>query len=306
MIEIIFLGTSASVPTKDRGLPCIIMRRKGELFMFDCGEGSQRTFLYSGVGINKPLKIFISHMHGDHVLGIPGLISSMSLLGRTRDVDIYGPSGIKEFIEHIFNIIPTNLRFQVITHEISHEGIIYENNEYRVRVVKGAHSIINLIYSLEEKARPGKFYPEKAEALGIPRGPLWGRLQKGYTIRLPDGTIIKPEDVMGSPRPGFKIVYTGDTCPCDSLLEIAHGADLLIHEATYADNLRARALKEGHSTARLAAEIALRANVKKLILTHISARYSGLEDLLLKEALKVFPNTELAYDGMKITLSYHD
>ncbi len=302
MIEIVFLGTSASVPTRERGLPCIVIRRKGELLMFDCGEGSQRAFLQSGLGLNKPLKVFISHMHGDHVLGLPGLLSSMSLLGRTNKVDIYGPPGIREFLERIFELVPATINYEIRVHEILHEGVVCETEEYIVRVAKGHHPVVNFIYALEERERPGKFYPEKAEALGVPKGPLCGLLQRGHEIRLPDGRIIKPEDVMGPPRPGLKVVYTGDTSPCEELIEISRGADLLIHESTYLDNLRARALKEGHSTAKLAAEDALRAGVRMLVLTHISARYSGVEKLLLDEARKVFENTELAFDGMRITL----
>ncbi len=305
MIEIIFLGTSASIPTKERGLPCIVVRRKGALLMFDCGEGAQRSFLQMGLGINKPMMIFISHLHGDHVLGIPGLLSTMNLLGREKELYIYGPKGLRDLLEGIFSVIQPEFNFKIYVNEVT-DGIVFEGKEYVVKAKWGLHSIPNLMYSLEERSRPGRFYPERAIKLGVPKGPLWSKLQRGEKVKLDNGRIIYPEDVMGPPRPGIKITYSGDTAPCEDMIKLAKGSDLLIHEATYADKLRERALKEGHSTARLAAIIALRAEVKELVLTHISARYVGTSQILLKEASEVFPNTRIAYDSMKVILRYHN
>lgn len=298
-LRVIFLGTSASVPTDERSLPSIIIQREGDILMFDCGEGTQRQMIRAGIGLNRKMIVFITHMHGDHILGLPGMIQTMSLLGRNKPLKIYGPNGIRDFMEAIIKTVKFWLSFPIMVNEVNLEGTIYENEDYKVQAVFAEHSIQSLAYALIEKPRPGRFYPEKALALGIPKGPLWSLLQKGMEITLPDGRIIKPSNVLGPPRPGRKIVYSGDTRPSEKIVELARNADILIHEATLGDDLADRALEEGHSTPSEAAQVALKANVKLLILTHISARYSNPR-ILLEQAKKIFPNTHIPNDLEKI------
>ncbi len=293
--QVIFLGTAGSMPTKSRGLPCIAIRRKGELLLFDCGEGAQRQIIKAGIGFPSKFKIFITHLHGDHVLGLPGLLQTLSLLDRSAPLEIYGPKGLRDFIDSIKETVRFLLTFDVMVKEIG-EGIVIEDKEYIVRSSWTDHSIPCLAYSLEEKPKPGKFYPEKAISLGIPRGPLWKKLQLGFTIKLPDGRVIEPSQVLGPPKPGVKIVYSGDTRPCGAVINLALNADLLIHEATFDDSLAERALRDGHSTSSQAAEVALKANAKFLALFHVSARYEGRLNVILNQAKKIFPNAIVAED----------
>jgi ribonuclease Z len=254
----------------------------------------------AGVGFHRKTKIFITHMHGDHVLGLPGLLQTMSLLDREKKLDIYGPQGIKAFVEAISQTVQFTLTFPVQVSEIE-AGLVCKEREYTVHAALSNHMIPSLAYVLTEKPRPGRFHPEKAKALGVPEGPLWSKLQGGSAVKLPDGRIVKPELILGSPRPGRKIVYTGDTRPSEKLVRLAENADLLIHEATFDDELLERAWEDGHSTPSQAAETAKEAGVKRLVLTHISARY-GDAGMLVEHARKVFSNTELAEDFMKIEL----
>lgn len=302
-LRIIFLGTSASVPTNDRSLPSIIIQREGDILMFDCGEGTQRQMIKAGIGLNRKMIIFITHMHGDHVLGLPGMIQTMSLLGRDKPLQIYGPPGIKNFMESIFRTVKFWLNFPVEICEVNYEGAVYENKYYEVRASWAEHTIQSLAYAFIEKPRPGKFHPEKAIALGVPKGPLWSMLQRGIDVTLPNGRIIKSSDVVEPPRPGRKIVYSGDTRPSERIIELSKDADVLIHEATLSDDLLERAKEEGHSTPSEAAQVALKANVKLLFLTHISARYCDPK-VLLDQARKIFPNTYIPNDLEKIEISF--
>lgn len=298
-LRIIFLGTSASVPTDDRSLPSIIIQREGDILMFDCGEGTQRQMIRAGIGLNRKMIVFITHMHGDHILGLPGMIQTMSLLGRDKPLQIYGPSGIRDFMEAIIRTVRFWLSFPIMVNEVDLEGTVYKGEDYEVQAVFAEHSIQSLAYALIEKPRPGRFHPEKALALGVPKGPLWSMLQRGMEITLPDGRTIKPSDVLDPPRPGRKIVYSGDTRPSEKIIELARNADILIHEATLGDEFADKALEEGHSTPSEAAQVALKANVKLLILTHISARYSDPK-VLLEQARKIFPNTYIPNDLERI------
>lgn len=300
-LRVIFLGTAGSVPTPKRSLPAILVQRKGEQLMFDCGEGVQRQMMKAKTGFHKKMKVFVSHMHGDHVLGLPGLLQTMALLDRERKLEVYGPSGIKRFIEAIKETVQFVLTFPVEIHEIEEAGVVCEEEEYTVKTVWANHAIPSLAYALEEKPRPGRFYPEKAEALGVPEGPLWSKLQGGQNINLPDERVIKPEQVVGPPRPGRKIVYTGDTRPFRGFLKFAAGADLLVHDATLDDELAERAAEDGHSTPCQAAENARKAKVKQLALTHISARYDDTS-VLLEQGRRIFKNTRVAEDFMKIEI----
>jgi len=251
------------------------------------------------LSFHRKMKIFITHMHGDHVLGLPGLIQTMSLFDRQRKLEVYGPRGLKEFIDVIQRTVQYTLTFPLEIHEIEKPGAIYEETEYTVVAEEADHVIPSFAFALVEKPRPGRFYPEKARKLGVPEGPLWSKLQKGHAVTLPNGRRVKPSEVVGPPRPGRKIVYSGDTRPCANVARLAENADLLIHDATLDDELADKAYEDGHSTPSQAAEIAKKANVERLVLTHISARYKSTEKLL-EQAKKIFSNVLVAEDFMKI------
>ena len=299
-LNVIFLGTGGSIPTPKRGLSAIAIQRKTELLLFDCGEGTQRQMIQVGVGFHRKTKIFVTHMHGDHVLGLPGLLQTMSLLDRTKKLEIYGPQGIKAFVEAINQTVRFSLTFPVQVSEIE-AGLVCEEKEYEVYATQSDHMDYSLAYALIEKLRPGRFHIEKLKELGVPEGPLWSKLQDGSAIKLPSGRIVKPEMVLGPPRSGRKIVYTGDTRPSENLVKLAENADMLIHEATFDDELIERAMENGHSTPSMAAETAKEAGAKWLILTHISARYKDA-GLLLEQARKVFSNTDVAKDFLRLEL----
>lgn len=304
-LQVIFLGTAGSIPTASRCLPAILIRRKGEQVIFDCGEGVQRQMIMSKGGFHKKTKIFLTHMHGDHILGLPGLLQTMSLLGRERRVDLYGPAGVKNFLDCIRDTAHFALTFPVEIHEINRAGVPCDEKEYVVRTIPSNHLVPSLAYAFIEKPRPGKFYPEKAEALGVQKGPLWSKLQQGRKVELQDGRVVRSRDVTGLSRLGRRIVYTGDTRPFNDLVLFAADADLLIHECTFGDELSERADEDGHSTPSQAAEIAKKANAKQLILTHISARYSNA-NTLLKQAKKVFEKTMIAEDFMSTDIPLPD
>jgi ribonuclease Z len=300
-INVIFLGTAGSVPTLNRSLPAIIIKLQNEQIMFDCGEGTQRQILKVKTGFHKKMKILISHLHGDHVLGLPGLLQTMALMERQKKIEIYGPKGIKHFLECTKEILKFGLTFPVEIIEIYDSGIICEEKNYTIKAIRSSHTETSLVFGYIEKPRPGKFYPEKARALGVPESDLWSKLQEGKKIKLSDGRIIKSVDVTGPLRKGRKIVYTGDTRPIKNLEVFASKADLLIHESTFDDSLIDKALVDGHSTPYQAANEAKKAKVKKLILTHISARYPNPE-ILLRQAQKIFQNTIIAKDFMELEL----
>jgi len=304
-LRVIFLGTAGSIPTPKRSLPAIVIQRKGELLIFDCGEGIQRQMIQAGVGFHRKTKVFITHLHGDHILGLPGLLQTMSLLNRERKLEIYGPPGTEAFVKAIQQTVQFILTFPVKISEIRDANVVCEEKEYEIHTVWADHVVPSLAYALVERPRPGKFNPEKARSLGIPEGPLWSRLQHGSPVRLPDGRVVKPKEVVGPPRSGRKIVYSGDTRPVESVVELAQSADLLIHDGTLDDELADRAYEDGHSTACQAAEIAKRAKVKRLILTHISARYKDAT-ILAEQARKIFPKTDVAEDFMKVDLPLRD
>jgi ribonuclease Z len=254
----------------------------------------------AGVGFHRKTKVFVTHMHGDHVLGLPGLLQTMSLLDRTKKLEIYGPQGIEAFVEAINQTVRFSLTFPVQVSEVE-AGLVCEEREYGVYAAQADHMNHSLAYALVEKPRPGRFNIEKARELGVPTGPLWSKLQDGSSVKLPDGKIVKSEMVLGPPRAGRKIVYSGDTRQSENIVKLAENADLLIHEATFDDELKERAVEDGHSTPSMAAETAKKAGVKQLVLTHISARYKDA-NLLLEQARKTFFNTELAEDFLRLEL----
>jgi ribonuclease Z len=295
------LGTAGSVPTPERGLPAVLIQRQNEHFMFDCGEGVQRQMMRAKVGFHKKMKVFVSHMHGDHVLGLPGLLQTMALMDRQKKVEIYGPEGIKRFLEGTREVLQFALTFPVEIHEVYDAGFVCRESEYAVEAAWSNHVVPSLAYAFVEKPRAGRFFPDKARALGVPEGELWSKLQHGAEVMLPDGRVVKPWEVVGAQRPGRKIVYTGDTRPFKGFARFAVWADLVIHDATLDDTLSEKASEDGHSTPGQAAEGAKKAKAKKLVLTHISARYSDV-GLLLEQAQKVFKNTVVAEDFMKLEL----
>jgi len=296
-MRITFLGTGGSMPSKDRGASGVVVRRGRELLMFDCGEGTQRQMVKAGIGFQRPMRVFITHLHGDHVLGLPALLQSMSLMRREKKLHIYGPEGLVKFVKAFSESLGGPV-FPVILYEITEPGIIHEEEGYRVEAVKAVHRTDSWSYGLFESPRPGKFNPEKAKELGLPEGPAWNKLQHGDDVEV-DGMVFKPEMVCGPQRAGRKIVYSGDTSPNDDLIELAMGADILIHESTFLDELSDRAEEDGHSTATQAAEVAKKAEVGRLVLTHISSRYSE-PDAVLAEAKKIFDKVVVASDFMEI------
>ena len=300
-IHVVFLGTSGSVPTLKRNLPSVVVKSQKQLWMFDCGENTQRQMMQAKISFHKKLNVFITHLHGDHVLGLPGILQTMALMDRKEPVAVYGPPGIKDFLINTKETLNFGLTFNVEIHEILGEGIILDEPAFNIVAVKSNHAIESYAYALTEKPRPGKFYPKKAQALGIPLGEMWSKLQSGQQITLPQGNVVKPNDVMGPPRPGRKIVYTGDTKPFPTFAEFAKNADLIIHESTFDDSLTEKAALDGHSTPTQAAQQAKAAQAKQLILTHISARYANA-NLLVEQAKKIFQNTLAAEDFLSIEL----
>jgi ribonuclease Z len=304
-MHVIFLGTAGSVPTLERSLPAVLIKRQNEQLMFDCGEGVQRQMIKVKAGFHKKMKIFVSHMHGDHVLGLPGLLQTMALMDRQKKLEIYGPEGIKQFLECVRESLHFGLTFPVEIHEVYDAGVICEEKDYVVEAAGSNHVVLGLAYAFVEKPRPGKFYPEKARALSVPEGELWSKLQHGDKIKLSNGRVVSPEEVLGLPRKGRKIVYTGDTRPFKGFAKFAASADLVIHDSTFDDTLSEKAEIDGHSTPGQAAQQAKRAKAKRLVLTHISARYADT-GLLLEQARKVFRNTLVAEDFMELELPLLD
>ncbi|MGB9841530.1 MAG: ribonuclease Z [Candidatus Bathyarchaeales archaeon] len=300
-MRVIFLGTAGSVPTVKRSLPAVLIKRQNEHLLFDCGEGVQRQMIAAKVGFHKKMKIFISHMHGDHVLGLLGLLQTMALMDRQQKIDVYGPEGVKRFLEDAREVLQFCLTFPVEVHEIYNAGVVCEEDEYTIEATSSNHVVAGWAYALVEKPRPGKFYPEKARALGVPEGAWWSRLQHGENVKLPNGRIVHPTEVLGPPRQGRKIVYTGDTRPFEGFAKFAANADLVIHDATFDDTLVDKAELDGHSTPSQAAQQAANAKAKKLVLTHISARYADAS-ILLEQARKIFGDALVAEDFMELEL----
>ena len=299
-MEIIFLGTSSAVHSKDRNHPSIAIKAFGEIFLFDCGEATQRQLLYTNVSPMKISKIFITHYHGDHILGLPGLLQSMSLNGRETKLTIYGPKGLNKIKDAIYSLGYCAIEYPVEFVEID-SGIIIENETYFIEAQRVKHNVPALAYSIEEKKKP-RFLREKAIELGVPVGPAFGKLHNGEEVEI-NGKIIKPEQVLGEPRKGTKVTYSGDTRPCEEMIMLARDSTLLIHESTFIQKQKLNAEEYGHSTSVDAAYIAKDSNCKELILTHISTRYGDdYADIMLKEAQEIFENTKLAKDFLEIEL----
>jgi ribonuclease Z len=293
-LRITFLGTAAGLPTAERGLPAILVEIEGEYILFDCGEGTQRQMVKAGFSLGRRMSIYISHLHGDHIFGLPGMVQTMNLLNRVHPLHIYGPPGLCEFIQSTTVSTMSEPTFQLTVNEVS-QGAVFSSKNYRMEGAWAEHSKPNIAYRLTVGSSRGTFMPKKARKLGIPEGPLWSRLKGGESVKLEDGRVVEPGEVLGEPSSGKVIVYSGDTRPSESLTRLAKGADVLIHEATLSDALAAAAERDGHSTAGGVAKIASDAGVGRLILTHISARYKD-SGVLLAEAKKFFPGAEIAQD----------
>ena len=302
MLRVIFLGTGGSLPTRNRNPSAIMVNRKGELLLFDCGEGTQQQMMRARTGMMSLSSIFVSHFHADHFLGIPGLIQTMSFIGRKEPLLIYGPEGTREFTELFKAFGFFNFKYEIYGIQLK-PGDIVERKDYVIRALKTEHSIPSLGYALIENPRPGRFNREKAAELGVPPGPLFAELQKGNSLEI-DGKFVKPADVMGPSRPGRTVVYSGDTRPCESILEASRDADLLIHDCSFSDEMTDWAEESGHSTAGEVAALAKEARVRRLILTHISSRYTDDVEPILNDSIKIFKNVVVAEDLMEVEVPY--
>ena len=304
-LSIRFLGTSASRPTVERGVTSLAVVREGETFLFDCGEGTQRQMMRYAVGFSLR-DIFFSHMHVDHMLGVVGLMRTMALQGREESLRLWGPTGSAKVLKRAETLGADRVGFPVEYRELV-PGDHVRRNGYAIVAFAADHMRTPALgFALVEQQRLGRFNPDRARELGVPEGPLWGRLHRGMEVTLDDGRVIAPSELVGPTRPGRKLVITGDTRPCDATVEAAIGADVLVHEATFADEEAARAAETGHSTAREAASVADRAGVRRLILTHVSARYSRDVSELEREARAVFPMTQVARDGTEVDIPFAD
>lgn len=305
MLRITFLGTSASVPTKKRGLSSIAILRGSELLLFDCGEGVQRVLMASGLGLNRRMKVFITHLHGDHCLGVLGLIQTQSMLNREKLLSIYGPPKTKGFVEANRRYLNFGLTFPLKIIAVR-EGIIFDDREsgYFVEACKGEHTILSYGYKLTEYPRVGVFHPEKAIELGVPEGALWSELQKGRSVVV-DGRTVSPREVLGPQRKGRMIGISGDTRPTKALGKFFKGANILIFDSTYGEDRSEKARENMHSTAREAAELAMKAGVGTLVLTHFSPRYEDVSELV-KEASSIHPNVIEATDLQSLVVPYPD
>lgn len=303
-IKIHFLGTSSAIPTRERGLSCILLHYENELLFFDCGEGAQRTAITSGIGFNKDASIFISHMHGDHVVGLLGLLQTMAMQSRNKPLYVFGPKGVVEFLRLNQKLLNFGLTYPVYG-KVVRRGLVFDSKKlkYRVLAEKSQHSTLSYAYLFQEKDKPGRFKPQSALKLGIPEGPLWSKLQSGQIVTSQKTKKkVKPEQVLGPSRPGKKIGISGDTRPTEQLARFFHGCDVIVFDSTYGDEHSENAKQNMHSTSREAAKLAKKAKAKQLILTHFSARYRDVRELV-KQAKEIFPNTIAAEDNLVYDVS---
>jgi ribonuclease Z len=291
-LDLVFLGTSGSMPTAQRAPTAILLRRGGERLLFDCAEGTQRQLLRSEIGLVELREVFLTHYHADHYLGLPGMLKTFALRGRETPITIYGPRGLRRLFVAL-KVIFGRLTYPYYLEELS-PGTVLDRDEYELVAFPVEHGLHAVGYALVERERPGRFDVETATRLGVPAGPERGALQAGRTITLPDGRAVTPEMVLGPPRPGRKVVLAGDTGPSATVLEAARSADVLVHEATFLHEEEERARETAHSTALDAAALAREADVRLLALTHLSPRYLGGN--VAREARAVFPDTVVPKD----------
>ena len=305
-LALTFLGTSASRPTVERGVSSVALTREGETMLFDCGEGTQRQMMRYGVGFTLS-DIFFTHFHTDHFLGALGLLKTLALQGREEPLRLWGPRGAQALFKRAEGLGNEKLTYPLIITEVEPDTPILRKG-YSIRPFAVEHRQGAAVgYALVEHERLGRFDPDHAKALGIPEGPLWGKIHKGESVTLPDGRVIAPSELVGPTRPGRTVVITGDTRPCAATIQMAHHADLLVHEATFGDEEAPRAAETMHSTAREAGTVAQMAKVKTLVLTHFSARYSRDASDLGREAREAYTGELLlAKDGLTVEVPFRD
>jgi len=301
-MRVIPLGTSSGKPTLRRNVSALAVAREAEWLLFDCGEGTQMQITRAGLSPSRLSAVFITHLHGDHFNGLPGLLSTMGLDRRTRGLGLTGPQGIREYLGLLERLRVAFLTYPLELRQfnsLAESTMVYETAEYSVSAVALDHRLFALGYRVDERPRPGRFNVEQARKLGVPEAPLWGRLQSGEDGRLVDNRVVCSSEVMGAERPGKSIAYCLDTRPCETALELARDVDLLIHEATYTEEFASEAQQYGHSTAAQAARTARDAGARRLLITHFSTRFPDPSPLL-QEARAIFPDTILAEDLMEI------
>ncbi len=309
-MQVTFLGTSSGVPTRSRNVSAVAVRlpQRPEIWLFDCGEGTQHQFLKSDLRLSQLQKVFISHMHGDHIFGLPGLMASLGLAGQSKGLELYGPDPLKGFVNGVLQSSSSRIGYPLkinrVRDEAENNKILIEDQDLSVRCISLNHRIPAYAYRIQEKTKPGTFDIKKARALNIPPGPNYASLKSGKTIKLEDGRVFNGKEFSGSQTPGRSLVYCTDTVFTENAIKLSRGANLLIHEATFSHIDAELAYKRGHSTSTMAAQVALEAGVEKLVLTHISPRYAPgnktTTNDLLKEARTIFPNTFIAKDFLQI------
>lgn len=306
-LRVTFLGTGGAVPTTQRNTSSIFCRQEGDRLLFDCGEGTQRQMMRFGTGFGVS-HVFVTHLHGDHVLGLPGLIQTMDFNDREAALSIHAPSGTRPELRTMLDAAAGRPSFPLHIHDVGDGDLVLDRPEYEIRGFETDHDARSIGYTLIEDERKGRFDRERAEELGVPVGPKFQTLHAGEPVELDDGTVVEPGEVVGDPRPGRTIVYTGDTRPTDRTTTVADGADLLIHDATFGDDNETRAGRTAHTTAAEAAELGSRAGVKRLALVHISSRYAGNVDRLEREASERFDgkNVFVPDDGDTVSIPYPD
>lgn len=298
-MELVFLGTGAGLPSKQRNVSCCLLSliaERNAIWLFDCGEGTQHQLMQSSLKLGKVEKIFISHLHGDHLFGLPGLLSTRSFKGGDEPITVYGPMGIKAYLKTVFEFSSTYITYPLTIIEIA-EGIIFEDTQFSVIAHQLKHRIPSYGFRIVEKDKLGSLDAQRLKEIGVPSGPIFQKLKKGETVALADGRVIDGKDFLSPNKKGKVIAIFGDTEPCDAELVIAKGADVIVHEATFEANMAGQAKEHGHSTTQQTAQMAKDCGAKKLIITHISSRY-GLEDneRLVEECRAIFSNTYIAYD----------
>jgi ribonuclease Z len=306
-LEVFILGTGGMMPLPGRGLTSVLLRREGELFLFDCGEGTQIGLRRLNLRWKKITSIFISHTHADHVTGLPGILMLSSQVDRDEPLYIYGPPRIREFVDAMRRTLDMYINYEIVVKEVEGGATLVQHEEYSITTHTLVHTKPCLAYCLEERMRPGVFFPDKAQALGVPRGPLWSRLQGGDDVSLPDGTTVRPEQVMGSERKGRKFCFATDTIAAPGLAEFARASDVFICEGMFSEDLADTAADKKHLTAAQAARVARDGCVKQLGLIHYSPRYSERElKKLLGEAREIFPETFLTRDLQHIEMPFEE
>ena len=309
-MQVTFLGTSSGVPTRGRNVSAVALRlpQRSELWLFDCGEATQHQFLRSELRVSQLRRIFITHMHGDHVFGLPGLLASLGLAGTCPGIDLYGPYPLRDYLEGVLLTSSTRIGYPLRTHKVRQAAadgtVVFADEEIQVRCAPLTHRVPAYAYRVDQKPRAGRFDIEQARQLGIPPGPVYAELKAGRTVTLEDGRIINGASLTGPERPGASVVYCTDTVFCEAAVELARGADLLIHESTFSHGEAELAIARQHSTSTMAAQTALEAGVKQLVLTHLSPRYMPgnpqSPDDLLAEARAIFAETIVAKDFLSL------